>query len=84
MIVLFQRREDIVPDKVQFRLHILQIGGVDHNGVLCGNNNDILSAGAVGAIGVVTTAPHLVAVALNPIAIIGRQSAFRDFIGPNP
>ncbi len=45
----------------------------DHDGVFFGYDDDILAVGAVRTEGVVAAAPHLVAVALDPVVVLGRE-----------
>ena len=43
----------MVPDEVQLSLHVLQVSRVDYYGILVRNNDDVLSSGTVGTVGIV-------------------------------
>ena len=74
----------MVPDKIQFGLHVTQVCRIDDNGILLWNDDDILTAGTVGTESIVPAAPYLIAVPLYPVAVLGRKSALSDFVGPYP
>ena len=54
----------MVPDQIDFFLHVLEMRRRNDNGILFGQDDDILTGRPVGAERIVTTAPHLVAVAI--------------------
>ena len=60
----------MVPDEIQFSLHIAQVGSIDHHSILFWDDDDKLSACTIGTKSVVTAAPHLIAVALHPVAVL--------------
>ena len=61
---------DVLPDEVDFALHVADVGCGDYHGVLVRNHDDVLAVRSVCAEGVVGAAPHLVAVALEPVACL--------------
>src|SRR5262249_42782094 len=63
------RWEQLVPDQVEHRLHILHAAGDRDHGVLFGEDEAILSERAVAAVGAMAAAPELVAVALVPVVL---------------
>ena len=58
------------PDQVDLALHIANVCGSDDHGILLGHEDDVLTVRSVGTHAVVTAAPHLIAVALQPVAIL--------------
>src|SRR5439155_11258258 len=65
----FHRREELIPNHVQHRLHVFDAAGDRHDGILVRHDKAILPEGAVAAISIVTTAPELETVTLIPIAL---------------
>ena len=57
----------MIPDGVQFPLHIACIRGDGDHCVLVWHNNNELTASSVGAIGVVPAAPELKAIPFYPV-----------------
>jgi hypothetical protein len=45
---LFHRRQNIFPDQVDLRLHVLDVGSGHNDRILVGEDDDELSVGAVG------------------------------------
>ena len=56
--------KNIIPDEVDLFLHVPELGGYGHDGILLGDDDNVLAISAVSAEGVVAAAPHLVAIAL--------------------
>ncbi len=65
---LFQGGQDVIPHKVQFGLHVPEIGRDGDHGVPVGHNDYELAVRTVGTEGSVAATPHLIAIALGPIA----------------
>ncbi len=66
---VFEGREEVIPDEVEFVLHVFGVGGEDDDGVLFREDDAELAEGTVAAVGVVAAAPELEAVALGPVAV---------------
>ncbi len=62
----------MLPDEVDFSLHIPKMGRDGDNSFLFWDNNDELTIGAIGAEGIVAAAPKLIAISLAPIAAFHR------------
>ena len=52
-VIFGKGREDVLPDEVEFFLHVAEVGGDSYDGVLLGHHEDILSLCAVGTESVV-------------------------------
>ena len=57
------------PDQVDLRLHIPDVRCRDNHGIFLREQDDILAIGSVGTHAVVSAAPHLITIALQPVAI---------------
>ena len=56
------------PDEIDLTLHIRDICSGHHHCIFIRYHYDILTVGSVRAEGVIAASPHLVAVALEPVA----------------
>ena len=65
-----QGGQQVFPDQVDLALHIANVGGGDDHGIFLGHEDDVLTVCSVGTHAVVTAAPHLITVALQPVAIL--------------
>ena len=63
------------PDQIDLSLHIRDIRSGHHHCIFIRYHYDILTVGSVCAVGVIAASPHLVAVALEPVA--GLAAVFR-------
>src|SRR5205823_2347037 len=74
-----QRRQQLVPNHVENRLHVSYTARDGDYRVLLGEHNAELAERSISAIGIVAATPKLVAVALVPVAFgiaaVGRLSA---------
>ena len=66
--VFLKSRQQVLPDEVEFLLHVRRFGGDDYHCILIGHYNNILPESAICAVGVVSAAPHLVTITLFPVA----------------
>ena len=71
----------MLPNEVQLALKVLNVGGDGNNSILVGYDDDILTACAIGTETAGTATPHLVAVALHPVAGILGHAAFGGLFG---
>ena len=63
-----QNGKDVVPDKVQLTLQVLYVRGDCDDSILLRHDDDVLATGTVSTEAAWTASPHLVAVALHPVA----------------
>ena len=66
----------MIPDQVQLFLHVPDLCSSYYHGILFGKYKDVLSVSAVRPESVVAAAPHLVALALQPVTCGRIDSAF--------
>ena len=72
--LVFHRGQQMVPDQVQFALHVADLSGNRNHGVLLRHDDHVLAEGAVAAEGMVPAAPELVAIALEPVVLVVRTA----------
>src|SRR5262249_46732316 len=66
------RRQQMLPDEIEDRLHVADATGDGEHGILLGHHEAELAEGAVAPVRPVAAAPELVAVALRPVAVLAR------------
>ena len=78
LFIQLQRRQDVVPDKIELALEICHVGGDGDDGILVGNDDDVLPSGSVSTEATGTTTPHLIAIALHPVCLLYTSPSPRD------
>ena len=71
----------MLPDQVDFSLHVIYMSCGYDNCVLLRNHDDVLAVCSVCPEGIVAAAPHLVAITLKPVTPLGKLSKLCCIIG---
>ena len=70
----------MLPYEVKLTLQVLDIGSDGYHGILVWNDDDILSSGSVCTEATRTATPHLIAIALHPVAGLLSHASLRSLL----